>query len=267
MPYSNMQLAEAFIKAGELADALEALNQQISTDPRDSEALRLKVQVSLRVGTEGALHDALLAQAALDHLTPEDCYLSSVIHERLTDLPTALLWAQQAESTSTEDAFRARAIERQLLLLQAMSDPLRALAVAERADMAQWAGDLALQLGQYRDAVVHYIEALERMIGLEARVSPAVAANIRGRVIAKRASAYAALGDLHTAERDYADALALIPNDPLIAVQLGGLMGARGDLEGGEAKIKAALDGASDGLKQLMMEELRGDDRYRHLTL
>ncbi|MBZ0278924.1 MAG: tetratricopeptide repeat protein, partial [Anaerolineae bacterium] len=45
MGYSPMQLAEAFIKTGELTDALDALNQQLETVPQDDYARRLRSQV------------------------------------------------------------------------------------------------------------------------------------------------------------------------------------------------------------------------------
>src|SRR5690242_19339862 len=59
MPYSPMELADAFIRAGELADALDALNQQLIDQPADDEARRLRAQVLMRIPGEEHVQAAL----------------------------------------------------------------------------------------------------------------------------------------------------------------------------------------------------------------
>ena len=43
MGYSPLQLAQAFIKTGEIEDALDALNQHLEATPSDDETRRLRV--------------------------------------------------------------------------------------------------------------------------------------------------------------------------------------------------------------------------------
>ncbi|MEO1163713.1 MAG: tetratricopeptide repeat protein, partial [Chloroflexota bacterium] len=60
MAYTPMQLAETFLKTGELEDALDALNQQLEAEPADEEARRLRVQVLMPL----LVRDVLVAASA-----------------------------------------------------------------------------------------------------------------------------------------------------------------------------------------------------------
>ena len=50
--YSPIELAEAFIRTGELADALDALNPHLEAQPNDETALRLRAAVLMRLPGE-----------------------------------------------------------------------------------------------------------------------------------------------------------------------------------------------------------------------
>ncbi len=83
MGYSPMELAEAFIQTGELPDALDALNQQLTAYPDDETARRLRAQVLMRLPGEEHLRAALHDLDQLASPTAEDGLLRGILLEQL----------------------------------------------------------------------------------------------------------------------------------------------------------------------------------------
>ena len=220
MTYSPMQLADAFISAGELDDALEALNQQLDAMPTDETARRLRVQVLMRLGERAYLQQAL---DDLDQLPPQpvDGHTRSVVLERLGQPQAALAAAQAALEVAKEEWLVARLLERVLGLMRQRGQVQLALELALRHDWVQWAADAAADLHDDQQAATYYTQALERINALRGQVAAIIVDNIRARVLLKRAGTYQRIGNLEAADADYVAASEVIPNDPMIPFNRG----------------------------------------------
>jgi tetratricopeptide (TPR) repeat protein len=162
MSHSPMELAAAYIRAGELADALDALNEHLTNDPGDDDARRTRVEVRLRLGGERHWTAALDELAALSETTAADHYTRSVLLERLGRLDEAQSAARAAVDVAADEAFRGKAVDRLLDLAHKRGDADGALRVALENDWAGRAGDAALALDDAQAAYDHYTEALMR---------------------------------------------------------------------------------------------------------
>ena len=113
MPYSALQLAEAFIQAGELNEAVSALTQHLEANPGDDAARRLRAQVLARMGDDqlgAALYD-------LNHIAlprQDDWFWRSIIHERRGDQEGALRILHELYTAKPSDE---RVAERYFYLL------------------------------------------------------------------------------------------------------------------------------------------------------
>lgn len=262
MSYTPMQLADAFIKAGELQDALDALNDQLTDHPDDDTARHLRAQVLLRLGTPPQL------QAALDDLNAmqqPDHYMQSVIYERLGDPAAALQAAVTAHDTLTDEREKSRALERRLDLMRKSGQLDAALALALEHDWVQWAADAAADLHDDARAITYYQQALERVERLFDIMTDAIAANIRARVLLKRGGAYHRLGKLDAADADYAAAAETIPDDPMIAFNRGLIAAEQGDPTTAQTHVQGALADAPPALRDIMAVELRSKPEYDKL--
>ncbi|MBC8171551.1 MAG: hypothetical protein H7X77_07750, partial [Anaerolineae bacterium] len=148
MPYTPLELANAFIQTGELTDALDALNQQLAASPEDDASRRLRVETLLRFKGDEHLQAALADLDQLATLTIDDLVKRSLIHQKRGDLDAAsqsMILALQHEPTSE------RLIERQVHLLQSRGDYAAALKLLEVVPLTwrwqQWRGDLAALAG------------------------------------------------------------------------------------------------------------------------
>lgn len=264
MSYTPMQLAEAFIQAGELDDALEALNQQLVNVQGDEVARRLRVQVLMRLGSAAHLRQAL---ADLDILPPQpsDGHTRSVVLERLGQPEAALAAARAALEVATDERLASRLLERVLALLREQGYVRVALELALRNDWVQWAADAAADLHNDAQAITYYTQALERVAGLEGQVAEPIVANIRARVLLKRAGAYQRSGKLDTADTDYENAAAIVPDDPMISFNRGLIAVLLGNTDQGVTLVQQALDTAPAALRALMHDEVQDDERYATL--
>lgn len=263
-PYTPMQLAEAFIDAGELDDALDALNQQLTAQPNDEHARRLRAQVLLRTGTAQALEDALSDLTSIQQ-TPHDHLTRSTLHERRGALQDALAAAQTAQALTSDDRLRARALERVLDLMRKQGQLEQALEIALENDWVQWAADAAVDLNNDRRAVDYYTQALDRIERLFDVTSDNIAANIKARVLLKRGGAHHRMGNYPLAAADYTTAQGIIPDDPMIPFNLGVLAAYQGDEARALSTLRAALAAAPPTLRQHMTNELQDDPRLADL--
>ncbi len=261
MSYTPLELADAFIKAGELDDALDALNQHLADHPDDSESRRLRAQVLLRLESPDSLQQAL---ADLEAVTPTaaDYFTQSVIYARTGQPDKALALARQAYDTATDGNLKARALERLLGLMQTGGQVAAALDLALANDWVQWAADAAAALNDDETAANYYTQAVERIDKLFDITSDNIAANIRARVLLKRGGVYHRLRRFADADADYADAQAVIPGDPMIRFNRGLIAADQGDATSARAAIASALQSAPASLRTLMLDELQANPAY-----
>lgn len=266
MPYSLLQLAEAFISAGELADALDALGVHLAAQPDDASALRLRAAVLLRQGDPASLQAALADLAALPVPTAADLAQQSIVYERMGMAGAALDAARQALALRPDDE---RLAERLVWLLAAYDDLLGALEVA-RAQPRTWRwlereGDLLGQIGDYVTAGARYGLALAQIEGAFP-AGGAFADSLRAAVLLKRAEAFRQTDDPVSAAGCLDAAEALSPAEPLIPFLRGLLLAQAGDPDGAAALCAPAYAAASAALRAEMCRALADDQRLAALA-
>lgn len=266
MPYSPLQLAEAFIRTGELADALDALSAHLAVQPNDADALRLRAAVLLRQGDPASLEAALADLAALPVSTADDLAQQSVIYERMGIPDAALDAARQALVMRPGDE---RLAERLAWLLAACDDLLGALETV-RAQPRTWRwlereGDLLGQIGDYPAAAARYGLALAQIEGAFS-AGGAFADGLRAAVLLKRAEAFRQMGDAVNAADCLDAAEALSPAEPLIPFLRGLLLAQAGDTAGAAALCAPAYALASAALRAEMRRALTDDPRLAPLA-
>ncbi|MEQ8676231.1 MAG: tetratricopeptide repeat protein [Aggregatilineales bacterium] len=266
MPYSALQLAEAYLQAGELDEAIEALNQHIAATP-DDPSRRLRASILSRQPQTDALQQALGDLDALATSTPQDAILRSTIHQKLGDDVGALEVVLTAHDRFPEDD---RLTERCLYLLrmQGKIKEARALVATLQKNWrwSQWAGDLARDDHALEDAVTHYsaaIDMLDTLYALDARTPAGILKNdamdeaialtimaVYARLRAVRGDIYEQSGDETKADEDFAIAQSILPDDPLIVLSRALLAAKQGAMDTAKDRCAEALTMASDSLRQ-----------------
>lgn len=240
MPYSPLDLAEAFIKTGELTDALDALNEHLAQSPDDLTARQTRAAVHLRLDH---LQDALDDLAGLN--SPDDRLTRSTIYERMGDLTSAL---QAVETDTSHD----RLIERRLHLMQKLGQISKARQLVESLPRtwrwSQWSGDLAAADQDFAVAVSHYAAALSTLPPIDTHALRGIAA----RLLLARGDAYLALEQWDAADADYAAAAVYIPDEPMIPFNRGIIRYHQGEEEAGLAQCEAAIQAAPEIMRQAM---------------
>lgn len=190
MAYSPLQMAEAFIRAGELMDALEALDRHLSAQAGDDNARRLRAAVLQRLPGEGRQRAAL---DDLDHLTQptaEDWVQRSIISQALDDWEAANAAMEQARRLKPDDE---RMTERYLLTLEKSHREAAAGALLDSLPRTwrwlQLAGDLAGRSGDKKAALACYNAALEHLDQVQDTVHNPFAANLKTVLTLKRDAA------------------------------------------------------------------------------
>jgi tetratricopeptide (TPR) repeat protein len=270
MAYTPLQLAEAFIQAGELADAADALTQHLDSNPDDDSARRLRAQVLARLPDEADLRlaDADLSQLATP--TTDDAIWRSIVLQRLGDnYHAAALLAELHENNPENE----RIAERYFDLLLGQGKYAEAQFVRDQMpdswDWLQRSAILAESQEQQEQAVLYLTQALA---DLETRFdlsSDAFAQSIKGSFLNQRAHDYLELQRFPEAEVDFAAAEALLPDDPSPTFWHGLITAELGDIEQGLMLCRTAFAKASDGWRAQMIASLkviRDDERYRALA-
>lgn len=254
MPYTPLELANAFIKTGELHDALEALDAHLEAAPHDAEARRLRANVRLRLDQ---LAPARTDLEALPEQTADDHLKLSVIHERSHDPDGAIAAMQRARTLAPADE---RLTER-LITLYIQQDRLdEALDLVRQQPRTwrwlQWEGDILAQRGADELATARYGLVLAQLEPLAAAMERGYHNSLKARVLLARAHAYRRLGQPDISAEHYEAAQALLPDDPTIAFNLGILGVMRGEVAGGIARCQQALDDAPPALRDAMRDSL-----------
>jgi tetratricopeptide (TPR) repeat protein len=251
-----MQLAEAFAQTGELDDALDALNQQLAADPHDNTARRLRAQVVARMPGADNLRAALADLDRITDPTAADALRRVVLLEQLGDAAAAAAAATNGHAAFPDD--RALA-ERLFYLVLRRKEYAAGRALLENMPRTwNWlhkAGDLAAEDGRAEDAPGYYTAALA---DLEVRFAPTddFGQGIRAMILAARARVYAALNALAAADADYAAAMALVPDDPLLPFWRGFVVADQGETQPAGDLLRAAFALANDSFKTQMRAAL-----------
>jgi len=268
MPYSPMELAEAFLKTGELDDALEAINQQLEDNPADDEARRLRIQIQMRLlppAQYSNLHDDF---DALAKKTVDDWQLKSVIAERAGDLNAAIAAIHEARKLSPENE---RLSERLLDLLLASESYDDALTLV-RAQEQSWRwlereGDVLVLQGNDMLATARYGLVLSHLSDFEGKMQADYLQALKTRVMLARAHAYRRLGHTDTAKEHYLAAKEFFGEDVTIQFNLGLIAEMEGNHDEALKLCKDALSKASQALKDNMAESLDADAIFETLKL
>jgi len=263
MPYSALEMADAFIKAGELQDALDVLNQYLDGSAND-DAYRLRVELLLRLSGDGHLHKALADLNALSAPTPDDQMRRSVIFERLGEWDAALESAQQAYQARPDDErFAERTL--QLLLTQGKLEDAAALlgTLPQTWRWQQWRGDVAAARSDWQGARAQYQAALD---ALEQGSAFVWVAAVKARLHLALAEVCIHLADYPQAESHYQVAEALVPDDPMIAFNRGLLAVLQGDRDTAISLCAASYGKANAALRERMAAALREDVRYNEIV-
>ena len=269
--YSNLELAEAFIKAGELEDALDALQQQLKDSPQDDEARRICVDVLARLPGDDNLRAAIKMLDELSEQTADDYIKRSVLLERLGLDDDAIAAVKQGYITYPDDK---RMTERYLHLLRDQGKSSKALVIVNKllADQAddwrwlQWAGDLSVDDGDYNDAIAHYTTALDAIkakhdVDIDATLLQAIRA-IFARILLARADVFVKSHQLGNAENDYNYAAGFMPDEPTIPFNLGTIAALRGDIDKAVELCGGALEKATPTMQDHMRDSLKDNTAY-----
>jgi tetratricopeptide (TPR) repeat protein len=268
LPYSPMELANAFIRSGELPDALQALDAQLAALPDDDEARRLRAAVLLRLPGETHFQKAQADLEALSEKTTPDFVQLSVLAERLNNLSRAVNAMLSACQEAPDDE---RLLERLMSLYLKQNDYAGAIAVARSQPRAwrwlQWEADLLVLAGEFAAAVEVYQQALTLLEErFDYQVNRVVGA-IRTRMLLANAYACRRSGQIDRAEGLYRAAQHYYPNDTTIFFNLGLLMALCGNLDEAVTQCRAALDATENlALRSEMLNTLQTETAFAALA-
>jgi Flp pilus assembly protein TadD len=242
-PYSALQLAEAFIRTGELADALEALNSHLDTQPDDQEALRLRASVLMRLPGADYARAAMADLNAVSDKSEDDYVQESVIWQLgLGDWGQAVTATEQAHGLALDDE---RITERLLMLYEQVGEIEKAQKlISELPESWRWlqlAGDLALRTHQAETAIEHYNKALVLLESKMDTVGNPIAQNIAGMIVGSRANAYLEADQFANAEADYRAAAEAFPKDLSYALMVGITLALQGKADEAVSLCKSVL--------------------------
>lgn len=268
MSYSPMELANAFIRAGELPDALQALDTQLTAQPDDDEARRLRAAVLLRLPDEEHLQRARTDLEALAAKTPADYVQLSILAERLADPEQAVAMMQSACQLAPDDE---RLLERLLSLLIKQQHFTEALTLVRSRGRdwrwLQWEADLLTLCADFTAAAAVYQQALNL---LEERLdyrANRVAGALRTHLLLALGYACRRSGQLETADTCYRAALEYYPDDTTIAFNRGLLLALRGELDEAVQQCRAALEATENPeLRTGMIHTLHSETALKMLA-
>jgi tetratricopeptide (TPR) repeat protein len=263
MPYTPMQLAEAFIQAGELTDALDALNQQLETNPGDETARRLRVKVYMRLRGEANFRAALADLDRLANATHDDVIQRSILLEQLLDFEGARTLLSDLHVAQPADERLAERLFFLLLRLKRFAEAHALLAKMPRTwDWLQKAGELATEDGNENQAPGYFSDALADLETRFDTTSDPFARASKAHLLSARAQAYATIQQFAQAEADYAAASAIQPDDPMLVFLRALTLLELGDITQAVTLYRAAYNAANPIYRETMGHIVAQNPRY-----
>lgn len=260
--YSLLEVARAFIRSGEIADALDALDAALAADPTHQEARRLRAEVHARGTDERQLRAALVDYAALEALTVTDALRMAALWQRVGDDAAALAVLDAARAQYPADE---RLPEQQATLHMARGQYAEALALITRRPVTwRWlalAAECDAARGQHAAAVQWLTQALALLDAQQDHDSPFYAEQ-RARLLSARGRAHRALARYTDALDDYTAAYQAMPNDPLILFNQAVVM-QLSQQPGAAVYYRLAYQAASPALRDIMRAEIASDARLQ----
>lgn len=265
MPYTPLEMARAFVQAGELPDAVVALNQHLEADPRDDSARRLRAQVLLRLRDSESLRVAVNDYTALAVPDVNDVISHAVALQYLgaDDEALAVLLDgrdQFADDLLTESLLVALMRTRRFAEARTLLDTL-----PRTWRWLSWSGDLASEYEGEAVAQREYTAALEALGSVFDPETDPMVRNTQAHLLAERARMAWQLGDFPAAAADYAAAQAIVPDDPMLTFNRGLIASDLGDLIEGVALCGEALGTTSAHFHDHMVNVLKTNPRYAGL--
>lgn len=264
MAYSALQMAEAFIQAGELTDALEALNTHLAENAADDAAREMRLMVLSRLEDTQHLTQIIedvagLAAPQATHFTQQAQALYAL--DRQDEAVTAL---ERALALAPEDQ---RVAEQALNLYIKLKDWLAALKLIDLQPRTwhwlQWQGDVLVHMGDERGAITCYKESL-RLLEAFTTDSPYIKA-VRGRLWITLGHSQRRVGLLDEAEASYQNAQELLPDDATIVFYRGLVKALAGQIEEAAALCRDGLAQTNPELRDTLVEALSAHASYRVL--
>jgi tetratricopeptide (TPR) repeat protein len=181
MNHSPRDLAEAFLKTGELQDALAAMQAHLLACPHDDEMRRLMAQTLLRLGQDEA---SLAAWQGIHTPLAEDAVHQATALLRLQRPGEAVERLQGAVADCPGDERLAERLVQVLMAQERYAEAYQAARAHTGWRWEHYLGDIAAALGSPDKAAGHYQAALA---ALESRnhgstVLQAVAAHLRQKL-------------------------------------------------------------------------------------
>jgi len=266
MSYTPMQLAEVFIKTGELSDALDALNKQLVVEPNDNNARRLRVSVLLRLDKPEHFQAALTDLQQLSDGSADDYVQQSVIYERMNQIDESIKAMQEAHHLSPDGE---RILERLVDLLTHKKRYDEVLDLLQNAPQTwRWfmrQADIHTLKNNPTEALVALNLAQAHLETVFPDLLSPVSRNTMAQIHVARGQVHMKLDNLKDAEKDFKDALYHIPDDATILFNLGLIFARRDMLARAERSCKKAFKNASPYIRQMLIDVLNGDEQYKIL--
>lgn len=264
MSYTAMELAEVFLKTGELDDALDALNQQLTDHPDDDNARRLRVQTNMRRFDKENLGSILDDLQLLGEKTDEDYQTESIIHQKIGNIAKAIQAIEQAMEIAPQERFTERLLD----LLLITQDFERALDLIQQQDKTwRWLereGDVLVLLGNDILATARYGLVLSHL-SEQSSISADYLQALKLRVVLARAHAYRRLEHTDLAREHYEIACNILGDDVSIDFNLGLLAEMDGERQQAIQLCQSALNTAPEILRQSMIDSLMNTIQFSQL--
>lgn len=265
MPFSAWQMAEACLQAGEVQDALQALEDHLKASPDDA-GRRLHAALLLRLRSdEAGLRRALADLDALSEEETDDLVQRSILYEKLGDAKAAQAQMRRTLEDRPDDE---RLVERLVWLLRQAGQLNEALALIRQQVRTwrwlRWEGDLLAELGDDTTASARYGLAMAQMEAqFDLSAEKHLAAQYAQMALA-RGNAFSRMGLVAAAEESYAIAAQHL-KDPGLDFNRGLLRLLSGELDEAEALCRAGLAAVSEAVRVTLWAELRAEERYARL--
>lgn len=280
MAYSALERADAFIMAGELDDALAALDEHLAATPTDDDARRLRARVLMSIGLHlgvAAKYDAsqlYLGRAITDYdavntLNTSDIAGKAALLIELDDFETARQVLLHGLNTFPDtDLLNDHLVT--LLIQQGEYDEARTRLDALPPTW-RWlclSGDLAAHTWANDRAITDYSRALQAIDEQShTQNNAAFWNNQRAYLLIRRAGIYWTVGQLAEADLDYAAALNFVPTDSVLIFQRSLLAVERDDLIEAVALCRDALMTSDAKLQSYIENTLHTNPRYHALAM